>query len=395
MSKLIGGTLLIAGCCIGAGMLGVPVVTALVGFIPSFWMLLLTWLYMCCTGLLLLEVNLWYEDEISIVSMASRTIGWIGKAVAWVTFVFLFYSLMVAYITGCGNLFSDFFKDVFNYNAPVWAGSLFFTLLFGSFIYLGCFVVDECNRVLMLGLVITYLILLILGFPHINFEYLKFGDWSKAPFVLPVMVILYGFHNLVPSLTTYLNHDAKRLTLMVILGSLFPFFIYVFWEGLILGLISIEDEEGLRQALFQGDMATHILRQAVGKSWVLHVAEYFSFFALVTSLLGVALSFVDFLADGLHIPKHRMGTLFLCFLVLGLPFFCSVIYPNLFISGLQYGGFAAVILFGLLPSAMVWVGRYRLKLNQRQIVPGGKFTLILIILFSCLVMGLLIWEKVR
>lgn len=381
---------MVAGCCIGAGMLGLPVVTANVGFIPSFWMLLLTWGYMCCTGLLLLEVNLWYKDEISLVSMAERTIGTLGKVVTWCTFLFLFYSLMVAYVIGCGELFSDFSKAL----VPPWAGSLFFSLLFGAFVYFGTHAVDEFNRVLMLGLIITYLMLLVLGFSHFNPGNLVYHNWALSPFVLPVMVILYGFHNLVPSLTTYLDHNAKGMTLVIILGSLIPFFIYLLWEALIIGLIPM-GEGGMREVLSQGDIVTRVLRQAVGTAWVVNVAEYFSFFALVTSLLGVALSFVDFLADGLHIPKKRYGTLLLCFLVIGLPFLCSLIYPKIFINALQYGGFAAVILFGLLPAAMVWVGRYKLKFTGHQIVPGGRFTLTLIILFSLFVMGLLILQKVN
>ncbi len=393
--SVLGGTLLVAGCCIGAGMLGLPVVTAFVGLIPTFWMLFVTWAYMCCTGLLLLEVNLWYKDEISMVSMSDRTIGRIGKWVAWATFLFLFYSLMVAYVAGCGELFSDFFKELFAITAPAWTGSLFFALLFGAMIYFGTYVVDKFNRLLMLGLIITYLLLLILGFSEFKLHCLSYQNWAGAPFVLPVMVILYGFHNLVPSLTTYLGHDSKRLVLTIVLGSLIPFFVYLLWELLILGLITAEGSSELRQALSEGDIATRVLRQAVGKAWVVDVAEYFGFFALVTSFLTVALGFVDFLADGLRIPKSRYGSAFLCFLVLGLPFLCSLIYPNVFINALEYGGFAAVVLFGLLPAAMVWVGRYKLHYTDHQIVPGGRFSLILIILFSLLVMALLILQKVK
>ncbi len=37
-NNLLGGILLIAGCCIGAGMLGLPVLSALAGFTPSLFM---------------------------------------------------------------------------------------------------------------------------------------------------------------------------------------------------------------------------------------------------------------------------------------------------------------------------------------------------------------------
>ena len=38
--KLLGGILLVAGCCIGAGMLGLPVLSAQAGFKPSVVMFL-------------------------------------------------------------------------------------------------------------------------------------------------------------------------------------------------------------------------------------------------------------------------------------------------------------------------------------------------------------------
>ncbi len=397
MSKkgsVLGGTLLVAGCSIGAGMLGLPVLTAFAGFKPSIFMCVLTWAYMCCTGLLLLEVNLWYKDEISIVSMAERTLGFFGKITGWVVFVFLFYSLMVAYTVGCGELFSDFALELAGVELAPWVGSLFFIALFGLLIYLGTFVVDEFNRILMLGLVITYALLVVLGLPHVDLKLLAYQDWNEAIFILPGMVVLYGFHNLVPSLTTYLDHDANRLRLTIILGSIIPLFIYLLWEGLILGLVPLDGENGFRQALSQGDMATRVLRQVIGKAWVVRVAEYFAFFAIITSFLSVALSFVDFLADGLHIQKKKFGKAFLCFLALAFPFFCAMIYPHIFLVALQYAGFAAVILFGLLPVGMVWVGRYRMRLEGEVLVPGGKITLGLVTLFSLAVMVLLIYQKI-
>src|SRR5262245_7947174 len=102
--SLPGSILLITGCCIGAGMLGLPVMSALAGFQPSLAMFLLSWLFMTTTALLLLEVNLWFPNEVSIISMADRTLGFAGKAVGWLCFAFLFYALGVAYIAASGDL---------------------------------------------------------------------------------------------------------------------------------------------------------------------------------------------------------------------------------------------------------------------------------------------------
>src|ERR1700733_4769214 len=112
--KLVGAVFLIAGCCIGAGMLGLPVLTALAGFMPASLFFILSWLFMVSTGFLLLEVNLTFKQEVSFITMLGTTLGNVGKALGWILFTFLFYSLMVAYVAGSGQLFSDFIKEYLN-----------------------------------------------------------------------------------------------------------------------------------------------------------------------------------------------------------------------------------------------------------------------------------------
>lgn len=391
--SVLGGTLLIAGCCIGAGMLGLPVLSALAGFQPSVVILLLSWFFMLTTGLLFLEVTLWFKDEVNIVTMADRTLGFIGKATAWIVFLYLFYCLMVAYIAGSGSLFADFAQEIAGIALPSWVGSIICTILLGIFLYFGTKTADLLNRFLMLGLIGSYVALVILGAPHVSLEFLKHDDWSKALFVLPVMIVSFGFHNLVPSLATYLNHDVPRLRRTIILGSVIPLLVYLAWQALILGLIPVEGEGGFREALDKGQMATQALKNAVGIPSVVDLAQYFAFFAIVTSFVGVALSFIDFLADGLHIKKNAFGKLLLCLLVLSPPLVFAIVYPNIFLEALNYaGGIGAVILFGVLPAAMVWSGRYYKGLGQTVLVPGGKTVLVIVMTFSLVVVVLqLIW----
>ncbi len=384
--RLIGAILLIAGCCIGAGMLGLPVLSAKAGFIPSLALFFICWLYMAVTGILLLEINLWSSKETHIVSMASKTLGPIGKAVSWLLFLFLFYSLMVAYIAASGSLTSEFLQGYGYSFLPQEIGHFLFCLLFGLLIYLGTAAIDWFNRFLMIGLMITYLGLVAVGLPHIEKELLQHRDWSAATFVIPALIVSFGFHNLVPSVTTYLNRDAKKVIFAILIGSAIPLFIYLVWELLILGLVPLQQFEG---ALSQGSIATEALKQAGRAPWVTMFAELFAFFAIVTSLLSVALSFTDFLADALQIKKTAQGKVVLVMLVLVPPLFFALLYPNLFLVALNYaGGFGAVILFGILPVLMTWKGRYHQRLGHPQLLPGGKFALGLIFLFALSVVGL-------
>lgn len=381
--SVIGAILLIAGCCTGAGMLGLPILTAFAGFVPSIVLFVISWLFMTTTGLLLLEVNLWFREEVSIVSMAQRTMGAIGRWISWGTFLFLFYSLMVAYIAASGDLLGDFVTASLDIALPSGVGSLLCVLFFGLMIYFGTAVVDHCNRLLMFGLILAYVAMVVMGAPHVESHHLQYANWRAALYIVPPMVISFGYHNLVPSLTTYLGHERRRLVISIVVGTLIPLICYVIWEWLILGIVPIEGEGGFRQALDEGAIATHALKNAVGSAWVVTAAQYFAFFAIVTSFLAVALSFVDFLADGLHVIKDHKGKALLCLLTLIPPLVFGFIYPGIFLTALNYAGaFGAVILFGILPAWMVWVGRYRFGMRDQMIVPGGRPVLLLVIFFS-------------
>jgi tyrosine-specific transport protein len=384
--SLLGGTLLVAGCCIGAGMLGLPVLSAQAGFQPSLIMFFLCWLFMLCTGLLLLEVNLWFGGEISIITMAKKTLGRTGQIVSWVVFLFLFYSLMVAYVAASGSLITDFIGETTGHYWHHSVGSLLFCVLFGTLLYLGTGAVDWFNRLLMLGLILSYVCLVAVGASHVRQDLLQHRDWTAVTTVIPAVIISFGFHNLIPSLTTYFDSDVKRLKWAVILGSLIPLIIYLLWQWIILGIVPLQE---FKVALDKGEIATEALKSAVGASWVVDVAQAFAFFAIITSFLSVSLSFVDFLADGLGIKKTPKGKVVLALLVLGPPFLCALLYPDIFLKALNIaGGFGAVILFGILPALMVWKGRYTQQLGFPQIVPGGKFLLLAIMAFSGWVIAL-------
>lgn len=387
--SVVGGILLIAGSCIGAGMLALPVITGVAGFGPSVAMLLLAWLFMTSTSFLLLEANLGLGHDLSLISIAEKTLGRTGKILCWLLFLFLFYSLSIAYIAASGSILQSIVADLFEIELPSWCGSLLFTLIFGIVLYTGTRHVDYLNRLLMVGLIIAYCILVVLGSQHINFSYLAVKQWKYSLAALPVLIISFGFHNMIPSLAMYFKGDVKRLKITVLIGSVIPLLIYLVWEAVMLGIIPIQGREGLLHALDQGEVATAALRGVVGISWINTVAQTFALFAIITSFLAQSLSLVDFLADGLRIPKIGFGRFTLVLLTLVPPFAFAFAYPGIFIKALNLaGGFSAVILFGVMPVLMVWVLRYKRKKETTQILPFGRLVLSVVMVFAIGIFGL-------
>lgn len=388
-NKILGGILLVAGTTIGAGMLALPVSTGLAGFIPSLVLLFGCWLFMTYTAFLMLEVNLWMDSNTNLISMAKKTLGRGGEIISWITYLFLLYALTTAYIAGSGPLTISVVKTLTGFVIPSYAGSIPLLLLFGFFVYKGTAAVDYANRLLMLGLMITYAIMILFLFPHVDNQMLRFADWPAVTIAVSLVVTSFGFHIIIPSLSTYLQRDVAQLKFVIIVGSIIPLIVYLIWVVLILGILPLEGQHGLLNGYEQGIDGAQLLSAHMNSHWLSTVASFFSFFAIVTSFLGVSLSLSDFLADGLKIKKTRTGRFGLYLLTFVPPVVFTLTDPRAFFTALEYAGaFGVIVLLGLLPALMVWRGRYCQKINAPYRAPGGKLVLLAVMAIALTVIGL-------
>ncbi len=384
--SLVGGILMIAGSTIGAGMLALPVITGPGGFLAGLFFFGVAWIFMTLTAFALLEVNCRLGYEYSLITLTEKTLGKKGKALAWALFLFLFYSLGVAYISASGSLVESLIWELTGLSLPAWVASLGFTLLFGAIVHRGAKAVDHLNRALMVGLIISYLALILLGLPHIQGPLLMRSNWSYALLALPILVISFGFHNMIPSLAEYFKGDLTRLRVAILIGSACPLVIYILFELVILGIVPLGGEFGLIQALKQGQSATWSLEHIIGKSVLSFAADAFALFAITTSFLTQSLSLVDFLADGLKVSKERQGRVLLVLLALSPPLLFSFLYPGIFIKALNFAGsYCAVVLFGAIPALMVW------KLKSWK-VPHGASGALLALFRPPLLIGLILFS---
>jgi tyrosine-specific transport protein len=384
--SVLGGMLLVAGSCIGAGMLALPILTGLSGFLPSLSMLLLSCIFMTFTGLLLVEINGWFSKEVNLISMASESLGSLGKWTAWSSYVFLFYSILVAYIAASGSIFSAILESLFHLSLPAWTASLFFTFIFGWIIYLGTRPVDLLNRLLMIGLILTYLGMIGFGLTRIQPSLLLHWAPSYLFTSLPVLVISFGFQNMIPSLSSYMKGDVKRVRFTILGGIALTLLIYIIWSLLILGVVPFEGSGGILESYKAGLEATVPLSAALGKSSITYFAQGFAFFAIVTSFLAQGLTLAHFLADGLKISPTQKSMRKLVPAALAPPLILALTYPHIFFKALNFaGGIFAMVLFGLLPTLMAWIGRYKKHLTSTYRVAGGKPALILGFAFSLFV----------
>ncbi len=379
------GILLVSGTCIGAGMLALPIVTGIAGFLPSMTINIVCWLFMLLTGLLFLEATLWMKDGANVLTMASYFFGPIGKWIGGLTFLFLYYCLEVSYIAGGTPIFIEQASGL-GITLSGYSGYILFACVFGLIVLWGSRAINRVNTILMMALFISYILLIVVGSRGVKFSFLTRQNWSLFLFAAPTLFSAYGYHNIIPSLATLMHRQVQQLRWAIIVGTTLPFIIYAIWQWMILGSIS---EEQIAKAAAEGIPVTQVLHNITGHPWVSFLGTYFGYFALVTSFLGVSLSMVDFLADGLSIHRHGWKRVVLCFSVFIPPALFAGSHPGVFLEALGVaGGFGEAILNGLFPIGMVWMGRYKLNLISQQQVGGGRVLLTILLIFTVFIIFL-------
>ncbi len=391
-TKFIGGILLIIGTSIGGGMLALPVANAASGFWQSSFFLLLCWAVMTMGALFILEANLYLPRGKHLLSMAASTLGIPGLVFAWVSYLFLLYSLLCAYISGGADVFGSLFS---NLRIPLedWQASILFTLIFGLVVYGGIHRVDLLNRGLMFSKLLIYFLLVILISPHINSANFQGGDYRAITGSLMILITSFGFAIIVPNLRDYFDDDIPQLKKVILIGSLIPLFCYLAWDAVIMGSLSSTGTQGLN-AVMQDSHTTTALANAlahqVQNPWISSLFNFFTSICMLTAFLGVSLCLISFLADGLNMVQQGHQGIILFLLSFMPPILIVIYYPGAYIHALNYAGICCVFLLLILPTLMTYYGRK--KFSSRYTVPGGKLSQIAILSLSFLLLANALWE---
>jgi tyrosine-specific transport protein len=306
--------------------------------------------------------------------MAEHTLGRWGKLASGISYLFLLYALNTAYIAGTTALFQDLS------GLPQLVCAIPLLIVFSLLLRRGVQAVDTINRLFILGLVVSFGVLLVSSLPYIHPEYLTINRWEYVLPSLSIVLTAFGYHVVIPSLASYLHDDVKKLEKAIWIGSALPFIGYTIWQVATLGIVP---QAGIETAYKLGMSGAEILAEISQSSWIAGVDTLFAFFAIITSFLGVSMSLLDFLADGLK-KKSLFQMKWLLFAIAFVPpLYFAVSYKRAFLSALEYAGaYGVVVLLALIPALMTWRKRYNLKRPGRVIAPGGKPALILFMVIS-------------
>ncbi|ONK73533.1 uncharacterized protein A4U43_C04F32620 [Asparagus officinalis] len=384
---IVGAVSLIVGTSIGSGILALPDKTSPAGFIPSAVAITLCWLVLVIEALLLVEINVhlmnrWEKDEkkqqysnetevVSLKTMAQETLGEWGGNLASVTYIFLAYASMVAYITKSGDVLSQ----LINVDNPTISG-IIFTLALALLISLGgTDTTDRVNRWLTVSMIGILLLIevMVLSFGGWS-DSMTIANWREVPQTIPVIIFSLVYHDITPVICAYLGGDLLRIRISIWLGSLVPLLSLLIWDGIALNLSPNLD--GI-------DPLNFLMRRW---SDMFPIVDVFSLLAVGTSLIGTLLGFSQFfkeqLANYFHSLPSKTGKLKGEFMddqvqikqengrswlegkTLAILATSMAVFPSMFISEITpdafsvatdvAGGYCMTILYGVLPPAMAW-----------------------------------------
>lgn len=377
---LLDASLLISGTSVGGGILGLPIITAKAGFFPSLFTFSICYLFMCCTGLLILEVFLSLKkQEANFVSMSRSSLGKTASYFTVFCYFFLFYCLCLSYIQGMGESLTRISLN----RLQAWQSNILLVTFFSPFLVYGTQVVKLVNTALMLLTIVSYIAFFYLASPHVELQNLFVHNWSHASFTLPFAFVSFGYQGILPSMIAQYKDRLHTVRLSIFIGNLLALLAYSSWQWLVLGIVPLES--GLFQkALAEGKTALFCLEQYFSNNLAFGIVECFGFSAISTSFLCVSLGLKDFIFDLLQIENKHAHHLKVSLLVVCPPLIASIIYPSLFLTALNLaGGFGGSYLLGLLPILMAIKSRKQTETKKE--VLGGTPLLYCMLVFVLLV----------
>ncbi len=382
--SIFGATTLITGCCIGAGMIGLPMKSVLVGFMPATFAMFLCYLFTTITGLFIVEATLWFNTKVNLPTIVESTLGKKSKFLTLFLFLALFYSLFVAYLDGTGMIIAEILTSLTGFAVTKKMGIIVSTLLVGAITYTGTHLANRFNQILLLGMIVSYALLISIGFTNNHISHAESFHPMGILHVIPIMLICFGYQNLVPTVTYYLKKNVNYIRFAIIIGNFIPLLVYTLWNYVILGILP-DNHLIIKNA----EIITQLLQNTLTIISIVVLVKAFSLFAMLTSFIPTVLSLVDFIKDGIRISfnKQLKNDLFYVICIFIPSFIFTMTYPHLFLNMLDFaGGFVDVLLFGILPALVVLVGRKKFLSNDHYQVFGGMITPLLVIFLSLIIL---------
>lgn len=389
--KVLGGTMIIAGTAIGAGMLALPMSSAGMWLYWSLALMVATWFLMLRSSQAILEVNAHYAPGSSFHTLVLDTLGQGWSVVNGLAVASVLYILVYAYVSGGGSVVRQTSMAVAGIHAgEIWPG-LAFSFVLTVCVWWSTKFVDRFSVVLMGGMALTFVLSVTGMISQIRIPVLL-GMSGEGP-VPGRVIFLWGalstyltsfcFHASVPSLVKYFGkNNMVSVDKCLRYGTLIAFICYTVWLVAADGIIS---RDYFRNVIAAGGNVGDLIRGAgagLDGSFILRMLEAFSFLAVATSFLGAGLGLFDYMADLCKFDDSPLGRAKTALVTFVPPTLCGLIWPRGFLYAIGWAGLAATIWSVLVPALMLHASRKKFRKAGYR-APWGRALVPLLILYGC------------
>lgn len=382
---ILGGTMIIAGTSIGAGMLGLPTISAGMWFNWSILLLIGTWLAMLLSSKALLEVNLHYEPGASFDTLVKDTLGQGWNIFNGLCVAFVLYTLIYAYVSGGGSIVRHTMDAVIGYEPPKIIAGLIFALALTACVWWSTWIVDRISVIMMGGMVITFLLSMTGMLTQIKTDFLLDvgGMDDKSLFILVALstyLTSFCFHASVPSMVKYFGKKPLHINKCLICGTLLAFSCYLLWILAADGNIS---RSHFKEVIAAGGNVGDLIKAAGTGSgdFIRRMLESFAAMAVATSFLGAGLGLFDYMADLLKFDDSRLGRTKTTLITFIPPTIGGLIWPDGFLVAIGWAGFASAVWSVIVPALMLRASRIKFH-RAMYTAPGGKIAVPLLVTYG-------------
>ena len=377
-------SVLVMGNMVGAGILGLPVMTGLAGFPLAVAALLVVWAGMLLNGITIsgkvLEER---KPEFDLPALFGRVLGPFGKWLAVAANLLVLYGFLIAYL--CGG--STIIIKLFHLPLPEWAVVIGFFIITTGLTLFGLKVVQKGNGLLVVLMWVAFLAIIALALPSVELHRLEKVDLNFIPAALPVMVAAFHFHNIIPTLCRGLAWKQRDIKRAMFMGTVLGLCMNVLWVFTVLGTVEARGPGGdtILNAFENGLPITVTLSQVLQSPAVTIFGLVFAMLAITTSYLTYGTALLSFMRDITKNDLNLKSKSLVAVLAFGPPFLVAISDTGVFLKALDMvGGVGIALLFGLLPGYLAL---------QKASSGPGRILAMAVICFFALILGFEICQE--
>jgi tyrosine-specific transport protein len=383
-NKTLGASIIIAGTSIGAGMLALPIAVHNVGILYGISAIIIMMLFSGYGAYLISKACVFYPKAESLHGLATAFLNKFGGKIILIATLFLYWSLCSAYISGVSSKIVSHL-NIENLSAfSSYAVSLMIAIFMGICLIIGTQIIDNLNRFAFFIMIACLVFIIIMLSTNITISNIALGHTpSMLHFlaILPLIFTSFGYHIVVPSISSYVNHEDKKINNALMAGNLTPAIVYLMWVIVVLGSIPNSTMQTIAISNNSVGALTGVINKLINSKLFEVANSGFYILAMLTSFFGVSLGLRDYLTEVFNLKHNLNGKIQAATLTLLIPLIISIFIPS-FVKAL---GLAAVPLAILAIFAPIVVILNIYKQQQKSISAFSKLLMIIVSLLGIIV----------